>query len=310
VVSLSKRKVDFPIVILADPDMLLRRAHELSVDLRIRKYSSKDMKEANEPGSLTVLPFKLVNSVSPGSPDSANAKYLLETLNRAVDGCLAEEFSAMVTGPVNKAVINQAGFKFTGHTEYIAARCNHAFPVMMLMNQSLRIALVTTHIPLSEISKNISSTLVEKVISVVHHDLISKFGIASPRMLICGVNPHAGEQGFLGNEEIESVQPVIERLIANGMDLFGPVPADTAFTPASLKNIDAVICMYHDQGLPVLKSQGFGEIVNITLGLPILRTSVDHGTALDIAGTGKANESSMLAAIECAQRLLTHAQAD
>ena len=286
--------------------MLLRRADELSIKIHLKEYSSVEETGPHSPGQLTVLPIKLENSVVPGTPDSTNAKYLLETLDRAVDGCLAREFSAMVTGPVSKAVINQGGFKFSGHTEYIAERCDHAFPVMMLMNKVLRIALVTTHIPLSKVSSTLNPGLVEKVILTVHHELIKKFGINTPHLLVCGVNPHAGEQGFLGREDKESIQPAVNNLLSQGLHIFGPVAADTAFTPASLKGMDAVICMYHDQGLPVLKSQGFGEIVNITLGVPILRTSVDHGTALALAGTGKADDSSLLAAIKCADELSEH----
>ncbi|MGK0297826.1 MAG: 4-hydroxythreonine-4-phosphate dehydrogenase [Gammaproteobacteria bacterium] len=285
--------------------MLLKRASELSINIRLNEYDRNKIPAFNESGLITILPIKLANQVSPGTPDCSNAKYILDTLDRAIDGCLSNEFSAMVTGPVNKAIINQAGFKFIGHTEYIAEKCNHVFPVMMLMNQSLRVALVTTHIPLSEVSNKISRDLVEQVILIVHRDLISKFRISSPRILICGLNPHAGEQGYLGNEEIDILQPVISKLQQRGLVLVGPVAADTAFTPESLKQKDAVICMYHDQGLPVLKAQGFGEIVNLTLGLPIVRTSVDHGTALELAGKGIANDKSLIAAINCAISLST-----
>ena len=256
---------------------------------------------------MTVLPQKLAESVTPGILNCNHAKYILSVLDRAIDGCLSNEFSALVTGPVNKANINKAGTRFTGHTEYIAERCNIKNPVMMLMNESFRIALVTTHLPLSEVSNAIKPEILEKVLSIVHDDLISKFNISVPRLLICGLNPHAGEQGYLGKEEIEIIGPVVNKLVNSGLHITGPVPADTAFTPSSLKDYDAVICMYHDQGLPVLKSHGFGEIVNVTLGLPIIRTSVDHGTALDIAGTGKANNSSILAAIRCAQ-ILAHSK--
>ena len=305
-VNLSKRAIDVPIVIITDPDMLLSRAKALSIKIKLREYSTNTTVLPNEPGQLTVLPVKFDHEVVPGSPDSRNAGRLLQALDRAIDGCINREFSAMVTGPVNKAVINQAGINFTGHTEYIAGKCEQAFPVMMLMNQKLRIAMVTTHIPLADVSGSITTSLVEKVISTVHHDLKSKFQITSPRILVCGLNPHAGEQGYLGTEEINTIQPAVENLIARGIKVIGPVAADTAFTPASLNEIDAVVCMFHDQGLPVLKSQGFGEIVNITLGLPIIRTSVDHGTALALVGTGKASDSSMVAAIECARRLSGH----
>ncbi len=209
----------------------------------------------------------------------------------------------MVTGPVHKAVINQAGYAFRGHTEYIAGRCGDVFPVMMLMNQTLRVALVTTHIPLSLVPETVTPDLLESVIRTVHADLVTRFAITSPRLLVCGLNPHAGEQGYLGREEIDHIEPVINSLRQQGLLITGPVPADTAFTPDSLKNTDVVISMFHDQGLPVLKSLGFGETVNITLGLPIIRTSVDHGTAFELAGTGKAKDSSLLAAINCAASL-------
>jgi 4-hydroxythreonine-4-phosphate dehydrogenase len=220
-----------------------------------------------------------------------------------VDGCLSGEFSAMVTGPVHKAVINQAGFPFTGHTEYIAARCGGGYPVMMLMSPGLRVALVTTHLPLSRVPAAITRDLLETVINIVHADLVSRFGIPAPKLLVCGINPHAGEQGYLGHEEQDTVEPVIRALRSRGLDLTGPVPADTAFTPDSLQGVDAVISMYHDQGLPVLKSRGFGEIVNVTLGLPVIRTSVDHGTAFSLAGTGRAKAGSLKAALDCAGTL-------
>jgi 4-hydroxythreonine-4-phosphate dehydrogenase len=215
----------------------------------------------------------------------------------------------MVTGPVHKAAINRAGHPFTGHTEYIAERCGHRLPVMMLMNRHLRVALVTTHLPLSAVPGAITRERVEKVITIVHQDLTGRFGISSPRILVCGLNPHAGEQGHLGREDQEHIEPAISRLRKQGLAVTGPVPADTAFTAESLQGVDAVISMYHDQGLPVLKSQGFGEIVNVTLGLPVIRTSVDHGTAFDLAGTGKAKADSLLAAMTCAVELSSAARA-
>jgi 4-hydroxythreonine-4-phosphate dehydrogenase len=307
-VSLSKREFDFPIVIVADPQLLLQRARELSIQFQLLEYSPGCTTGSQVKGQLSVLPVSLQKSVIPGRPDSGNTPYLINTLNRAIDGCLAGEFSAMVTGPVNKAVINGGGIRFSGHTEYIAERCNNAFPVMMLMNDSLRVALATTHLPLADVPRAITEELLEKVILTTHKDLSDRFQIVRPRILVCGLNPHAGEQGYLGSEEIEIHQPVIKKLVAQGLDITGPVPADTAFTPAALKDKDAVICMYHDQGLPVLKSLGFGEIVNITLGLPIIRTSVDHGTAFDLAATGKAQNGSLLAAINCAAELAARSE--
>lgn len=254
------------------------------------------------------MPVPLGAAVTPGVPDSANADYVLATLRRAVRGCREGEFSAMVTGPVHKATINRAGYRFSGHTEFIAAECDTAGPVMMLMNPDLRVALVTTHLPLSAVPAAITRHGLRHVLEVVQGDLRDRFGIAAPHLLVCGLNPHAGEQGYLGREEIEIIEPVLEELRRAGLDLIGPVPADTAFTPESLHGMDAVVAMYHDQGLPPLKARGFGDIVNITLGLPILRTSVDHGTAFSLAGTGRARADSLLAAIDCAGRLSRQAR--
>lgn len=259
--------------------------------------------------TLTVLPLPMAAAVKPGTPDCANAPYVLDTLRRAVRGCLDGEFAAMVTGPVHKATLNQAGYRFTGHTEFIAAQCGDTLPVMMLANRSLRVALVTTHLPLKDVCEAVTAERLKYVVTVVHHDLIDRFGIHAPRLLVCGLNPHAGEQGYLGREETEILEPVLEELRSTGLDLIGPVPADTAFTPDSLRGVDAVVAMYHDQGLPPLKAQGFGETVNITLGLPLIRTSVDHGTAFTLAGTGKARPDSLLAATDFAYRLALRAAA-
>lgn len=304
VLSLSRRDLGVPLTVIADADMLRRRAGILGIAVRIRDYDPGTAGRPHEPGCLTVLPQPLEHPAVPGRADPANAASLLAALDRAVDGCVSGEFSAMVTGPLHKAVINQAGYPFTGHTEYIAARCG-GFPVMMLMNQDLRVALVTTHLPLSRVPSAITRDLLESVINIVHADLVSRFGIPAPKLLVCGINPHAGEQGYLGREELDTVEPVLRELQSRGLDLVGPVPADTAFTPDALRGIDAVISMYHDQGLPALKSRGFGKIVNITLGLPIIRTSVDHGTAFDLAGTGRARDGSLKAALECATGLAT-----
>ncbi|MEX2353758.1 MAG: 4-hydroxythreonine-4-phosphate dehydrogenase PdxA, partial [Gammaproteobacteria bacterium] len=271
-ISISRRTLDTSPVIIADPDMLLARARMIGDSLRIVEYQPGSAPLPHVPGQLTVLPCKLAHPAVPGVTDTANAAYVLSTLDQAIDGCLSGEFAAMVTGPVHKAVINQAGTDFTGHTEYIAKRCGIPFPVMMLMNQYLRVALVTTHIPLSRVAAAINRELIETVIRIVHQDLVTKFGITSPRILVCGLNPHAGESGYLGHEEQEFIEPVIASLRTRGLDLTGPVPADTAFTRQALDTADVVISMYHDQGLPVLKSHGFGETVNLTLGLPIVRT--------------------------------------
>jgi 4-hydroxythreonine-4-phosphate dehydrogenase len=304
-VSLCQQDLDTGLVVITDPNLLLDRARQLHREIRIIPYDPHNPPLQHSPGTLIVLPALLNTPVTPGHPSADNASSVLATIDRAVDGCLAGEFSAMVTGPVHKSVINDAGYRFSGHTEYIAERCNNAFPVMMLMNQTLRVALVTTHLPLSRVAETITRELVETVITTVERDLRNWFRIEKPRLLVCGLNPHAGENGYLGREEIERIEPVIHKLRHQGMNIRGPVPADTAFTPESLKQADVVISMFHDQGLPVLKSLGFGETVNITLGLPIIRTSVDHGTALDLAGTGRAHAGSLLAAIQSAASLVT-----
>jgi 4-hydroxythreonine-4-phosphate dehydrogenase len=225
---------------------------------------------------------------------------VLALLDAGIDGCLDGRFDALVTAPVHKGVINDAGIPFTGHTEYLAARCGADLPVMMLVGGGLRVALATTHLPLSQVSSALTAARLEQVIRVLNADLRAKFGCGAPRILVCGLNPHAGEGGHLGREEIEVIEPVIERLRAEGFGLTGPVPADTAFLPERLAGHDAVLAMFHDQGLPVLKHASFGHAVNVTLGLPIVRTSVDHGTALDLAGTGRADVGSLRAALRLA----------
>jgi 4-hydroxythreonine-4-phosphate dehydrogenase len=278
--------------------MLEDRAASLGLDIELRTYQAASSAIKHTQNTLTVQPVKIAAPVIAGQPDLANVDHVLEAITRATQGCLSGQFDAMVTGPVNKAIINQAGHTFSGHTEYIAEICNNAFPVMLLSNKKMRIALVTTHLPLARVSEAITSARLEKVITIAVSDLRQRFGISRPRLLVCGLNPHAGEQGHLGDEEITTIIPSLNKLREAGLEISGPLPADTAFTPGSLKNIDLVIAMYHDQGLPVLKSHGFGDTVNITLGLPIIRTSVDHGTALDLAGSGKASSASLSCAIQ------------
>ncbi len=250
-----------------------------------------------------VAPVKLAAEVSAGQLNVNNAAYVLNTLDQAVDACLTGQFHAMVTGPVQKSIINEAGIAFSGHTEYLAQRCGRETVVMMLASRQLRVALVTTHLALRDVPQAINAELLRKVIQILHHDLQQKFAIRKPLILVCGLNPHAGESGHLGREEIEIISPLLEELNRQGFRLQGPLPADTLFTPKYLQSADAVLAMYHDQGLPVLKAQGFGEAVNITLGLPIIRTSVDHGTALDLAGSGKASMGSLLEAFRMAAQL-------
>jgi 4-hydroxythreonine-4-phosphate dehydrogenase len=245
---------------------------------------------------------------TPGSLDSRNATYVLETLRLAAKGCQTKQFNAMVTAPVHKGIINDAGHTFSGHTEFLAELTNTPRVVMMLATEGLRVCLATTHLPLAQVPQAITEVLLNEVISIIQQDLQHKFGLAQPRILVCGLNPHAGEGGHLGREEIDIITPALNRLRQQGMDLVGPLPADTLFTPKYLEEADAVLAMYHDQGLPVLKYRGFGNAVNITLGLPIIRTSVDHGTALDLAGVGSANESSLNVAIEYAMQMVTAQQ--
>jgi len=251
-------------------------------------------------GELGVLPVPLKTPVVCGRLEPANARYVLDTLDLAISGCLDGTFAAMVTGPVNKAVINEAGIPFSGHTEYLAAATRTRDVVMLLATPGLRVALATTHVPLSEVSALITPQRLTVVLRILHAGLRKNFGIERPVISVCGLNPHAGEGGHLGREEIDNIIPAMQALRTEGMQLIGPLPADTAFTAERLRKTDAVLAMYHDQGLPVLKHLGFGRAVNITLGLPIVRTSVDHGTALELAGTGKADSGSLQAALQSA----------
>jgi 4-hydroxythreonine-4-phosphate dehydrogenase len=289
------------LVFIADPQLLRDRAHSLGLRFDVTPW---DRSRAS-PG-VYVLPVALARPVTPGRLDSGNAAYVVATLERALDGCLAGEFAALVTGPVHKGILNDAGFAFTGHTEFLASRAAAPTPVMMLAAPGLRVALATTHLPLARVPGAITVESLTAVLRVLHGDLRARFGIARPSILVCGLNPHAGESGHLGREEIEVIEPVVRRLQAEGMNLRGPVPADTAFLPAQLAGVDAVLAMYHDQGLPVLKARDFEHAVNITLGLPCIRTSVDHGTALELAGSGRADASSLRAALDTAISLIRH----
>ncbi len=287
-------------IYFADPNLLASRAQDLQIELTINDCrDARDYKD----GMLNVYPVELATSCRPGHLNVANASYVLATLESALAYCLNQKASALVTGPVHKAIINDAGVPFSGHTEWLARRTNTPRVVMMLATGKLRVALVTTHLPLRDVPDAITRTDLREVITITIKDLQDKFGIRDPNLLVCGLNPHAGEGGHLGKEEIDVIAPVIEEMKGEGFNLNGPTPADTAFTPAQLQTTDAVLAMYHDQGLPVLKHQGFGDAVNITLGLPILRTSVDHGTALDLAGLGKANPGSLMAAIKYAANI-------
>jgi len=286
------------IVVVADPEMLAERAHMLDLKVTLCNYEAGSSRN----GSLQVLPQPLKNPAVCGTLDPGNARSLLDGIERAVSGCQSGEFSGLVTAPLQKSAINDAGIDFTGHTEFIANLTSTETPVMLIAAKGLRVALVSTHMPLSNVPGYLTRERITTVIRVLHDDLKKKFGIATPRILVCGLNPHAGESGHLGKEEQDIIEPAIKSCQQAGMDVVGPLPADTVFTPV-VGPADVVLAMYHDQGLPVLKYAGFGTAVNVTLGLPIIRTSVDHGTALDIAGKGSADAGSMLAAVDMAVQL-------
>jgi 4-hydroxythreonine-4-phosphate dehydrogenase len=296
-VAIAQRAHPAQLVVIADPQLLAERAKALDLPLELLPYRPHAPAAAQRAGQLHVLAEPLTAPVHAGRLDPANAEYVLRTLRRAGELCLSGEFAAVVTAPVHKGVINDAGVPFSGHTEFFAELTAAPLPVMMLTAGDLRVALVTTHLPLKDVSAEITPHRLTRVLRILHSDLVNKFGLAAPRILVCGLNPHAGEGGHLGREELEVIEPVLAALRGQGLNLIGPVPADTAFTPRSLQDADAVLAMYHDQGLPVLKHAGFGRAVNITLGLPIVRTSVDHGTALDLAGSGRADAGSLEAAL-------------
>jgi 4-hydroxythreonine-4-phosphate dehydrogenase len=286
------------LIAVTDTQLLTRAAQRLKLPLTLLPHDPSSAASAHVPGTLKVAQVALAKTERPGQLDVSNAHAVLATLDRACDGCLSGEFAAMITAPVQKSVINDAGISFSGHTEYLQARCDVPRVVMMLACPGLRVALATTHLPLRDVADAITPKRLTQVLQILHHDLRTKFGIADPHILVAGLNPHAGESGHLGREEIDVIEPTLNQLRAQGMNLSGPLPADTLFTPRLLADADAVLAMYHDQGLPVLKHAGFGEAVNITLGLPIIRTSVDHGTALSLAGTGLAEVGSLHAAVQ------------
>jgi 4-hydroxythreonine-4-phosphate dehydrogenase len=290
------------LVVAADASLLAATAATLGLPLEIELYDSS-RPAAHRPGTLRVLHLPTLQPVRAGELDPRNARYVIAMLDRACDGCMNGEFAAMVTAPVQKSTLLDAGYAFSGHTEYLAMRTRAALPVMMLQSGDLRVALVTTHLPLAEVARAITPERLRATLRIVRTDLERHFGLMAPRIAVLGLNPHAGESGHLGREEIEVIEPVIRQLKSEGLDLRGPVPADTAFTPQHLATVDVVVAMYHDQGLPVIKHVGFGNAVNVTLGLPILRTSVDHGTALGLARTGRADTGSLRAALSLAIEL-------
>ncbi|NUW68586.1 4-hydroxythreonine-4-phosphate dehydrogenase PdxA [Vibrio coralliilyticus] len=305
VLALSKQSWPHQIVVSADKGLLEQRAKQLNIEVQLIDYDAAAFPTPQQAGSLVVDHIALNVPATAGQLDEKNGHYVLETLERAALGCMNGEFDAIVTGPVHKGVINRAGVAFSGHTEFFADKSNTPLVVMMLATEGLRVALVTTHIPLAYVSKAVTEDRLKKIVHILHHDLVEKFAISSPKIYVCGLNPHAGEDGCLGREEIDTITPTLEMLRQeDGIDLIGPLPADTIFNEKYLNEADAVLGMYHDQVLPVLKYKGFGRSVNITLGLPFIRTSVDHGTALDLAGTGDADTGSFTTALTHAIELV------
>ncbi len=300
--KLAQENLPAPLVAVASIELLKQRANECNISIQISPFNKNSTGTHHTPGTLSVMDVELQEPTQCGKLNSANSGYVLKTLEVATKHCVSGSFHALTTGPIHKGIINEAGHSFSGHTEYLGQLTN-GFPVMMLVSDELRVALVTTHLPIKDVSKAISKERLKQVIRILNNDLKSMFGIPQPRISVAGLNPHAGENGHLGHEEIEVIQPVLKSLKKEGVLLHGPLPADTLFTPPQLNKCDAILTMYHDQGLPVLKHIGFGHAVNITLGLPIIRTSVDHGTALDLAGTGKASSKSLEAAFKMAASL-------
>ena len=280
--------------------MLAERAGQLRLDVELVPYETRATRGPQQPGRLEVIDVPLAVPCIAGKLDPANARHVLAMLDRAITGCVQGEFAAMVTAPVQKSVVNDGGVPFTGHTEYLAERTQARHPVMLLAADNLRVALATTHLPLRAVSDAITPGLLDMTLEILDHDVRRLWGISRPRIAVCGLNPHAGESGHLGTEDRDIILPAIERARAAGMLVDGPLPADTVYVPRALSNYDVVLAMYHDQGLPVLKHSGFGHAVNVTLGLPIVRTSVDHGTALDLAATGRADAGSLVAATRLA----------
>ena len=301
--ALAQRPCDARLVFLGDAQLMRARARQLGLDVDVRVLDDAAATPAHRPGVLAVLDHRLRAPVRAGHPDSANAAWVIELLSEAATGCLAGRYDAVVTAPVHKGIIADAGIPFTGHTEFLAQICGVSQPVMLLMRDALRVALVTTHLPLRAVPDAITAERIAAVARTLHTELVRLFGIEHPHIVVLGLNPHAGENAHLGTEERDVIEPCLAALRDDGIDVTGPRAADTAFTPEALAGVDAVLAMYHDQGLTALKAGGFGRIVNITLGLPIIRTSVDHGTALALAGTGRASAESLECALQTAVSL-------
>ncbi len=305
--QLARGPLPCELVCLADRELLAARARQLSLKLNLWDYEPGQPARPHTPGTLAVLHTPLACPAEPGKLNARNAAAVLAMLDRAAQGCLASEFAAMVTAPVQKSIIIEAGFDFTGHTEYLAQRSGAPLPVMMLASGSMRVALATTHLPLASVAQAITANLLHDVLRILDADLQRWWGLTAPRIAVCGLNPHAGESGHLGREELNVIIPAVNHMRERGLNVSGPFPADTIFVPRLMAGYDAVLAMYHDQGLPVIKHAHFDQAVNITLGLPIIRTSVDHGTALDLAGTGHADVASLAAAVRMATTMAAHA---
>ncbi len=299
----SKELKDIDCLVLADPELIKDRAKRLNKTIEIEQITKDGISKDFDSSKLNILPVPELDSITPGKLNVKNSPYVMNMLDTAIELCLSNTCDSMLTCPIQKSILIEAGYSLQGHTEYLAEKCEVDQVVMMLANQHLRVALVSTHIPLNQVSTFLSKDKIQRVIRILNQDLQSKFKIAQPNIYVCGLNPHAGENGHLGTEEQEFIEPALEELRNEGIKCIGPLPADTAFSLDNRKNADAFVAMYHDQGLPVLKALGFGDSINITLGLPIIRTSVDHGTALDLAGTNKTNHGSFIAALEQAAEL-------
>jgi len=300
IIAHAQKGCEHELVVICDPELLKQRADLLNLSISIREFNPETTAKPLDAGEICVYPVQLLSPSQPGILNPKNAQYVLNTLDVAIELCQKKLVTAMMTAPVHKGVINEAGISFSGHTEYLADKTGTQKVVMMLATEGLRVALVTTHLPLADVPAAITKENLHETISILHTALCKNFNISDPRILVCGLNPHAGESGHMGREEIDVIEPVLNEMRQSGINLIGPLPADTLFTPKVLDGADSVLAMYHDQGLPVLKFKGFGKAVNITLGLPIIRTSVDHGTALDLVGTGRADIGSFETAINTA----------
>ncbi|MBK4775603.1 4-hydroxythreonine-4-phosphate dehydrogenase PdxA [Candidatus Pantoea edessiphila] len=300
IIQLAQRNWPVELVVCASPKLLNDRAAQLNLPLNLYNYHPDIVNKNRQVGNLAIIPIELSNPVTPGQLSIANSRYVIKTLIKSCNECIKGKFQAIVTGPVNKYIINNAGIPFTGHTELFARLASAKQVVMMLVNKKFRVALATTHIPLKSVSNFITKKHLYKIIYIIYEELQKKFFIKNPSIYICGLNPHAGDGGYIGTEEIETIIPVINELNMKGLKLTGPISADTIFQEKILKKADVILAMYHDQGLPVLKSFSFTKSVNVTLGLPFIRTSVDHGTALELASTGNANPESLFMALNLA----------